>query len=123
MFSKSDRFCVIGIHKVPADLSREEFVTKINAFLDKVCILPVLKEKMVKLEILSQNDVSDLHLKKKGLPTAQSTSILVAESKTVEDMLMLMGNPDLRHSAGQSGEPQKGVSVFSVDVISKIGEH
>jgi hypothetical protein len=35
----------------------------------------------------------------------------------------LMGNPDLRHSAGQSGEPQKGVSVFSVDVISKIGEH
>jgi hypothetical protein len=37
---------------VPADLSREEFVTKINAFLDKVCILPVLKEKMVKLEIV-----------------------------------------------------------------------
>jgi hypothetical protein len=52
MFSKSDQFCVIGIHKVPSDLSRAEFVTKINAFLDKVCILPILKEKMVKLEMV-----------------------------------------------------------------------
>ncbi|KAJ7035174.1 hypothetical protein C8F04DRAFT_1233828 [Mycena alexandri] len=121
LFAKK-RFRVIGVHQVPADLSQEEFKNKISAFLDQACAIPVIQEKMLQLEMLPTNNVLSSKLQSQGITPPEPTILLWAESESFEHMVELMGNSELRKLAGGQGELQKGVKVFSVDVISSAGE-
>ncbi|KAF8129404.1 hypothetical protein K438DRAFT_2032536, partial [Mycena galopus ATCC 62051] len=53
-----DRFTVLGIHPAPAHLSKSDFESKIETFLESILALPIAQKYILKTEIFFQTKES-----------------------------------------------------------------
>lgn len=86
----------VGIYKAPANLSKEEFETKITSFVDRMLAVPIAQKNFLKFEIVCpecfildliftcitqiyQNELLNQHIKAFDLPEAPTSVWLTVE--------------------------------------------
>ncbi|KAJ7775555.1 hypothetical protein B0H16DRAFT_1507864 [Mycena metata] len=129
--AQKDRFRVIGIHKVPAHLSKEEVERKVNALADKFVRIPSVQQNLLKLELLLQTKFLDDLLEKIGFAPAEPHVILVAETESLDHFTEVLKDKDVGKFLAEAKEFgfEGRASLFSVDVqivsspLSRGGTH
>ncbi|KAJ7910311.1 hypothetical protein B0H13DRAFT_1876846 [Mycena leptocephala] len=84
--ARKDGFHVMGMHKIPPHLSKDEFETKLEALIDEAVKLPLVQRNLLKVEMVRcilifshptsrkfgdqifQTDLMDEHVKPFGFP-------------------------------------------------------
>ncbi|KAJ7653407.1 hypothetical protein B0H17DRAFT_1338434 [Mycena rosella] len=79
MPTQTDSVCLIGIYKVPPHLSKGQFETKFEAFMDALFLLPVVNDGLLKYELLFQNATLDEHVQAPELPASRPTVVCRGE--------------------------------------------
>ncbi|KAJ7171141.1 hypothetical protein C8R46DRAFT_1349233 [Mycena filopes] len=89
LFAKKQRFRAIGIYRLPSQSDEaQSFKNKIAAALDQACsAIPVVRERLLQLEVLSKNTGLDSQLQQQGVTPADPTVLLWAESQSLEHMV------------------------------------
>jgi hypothetical protein len=94
--NEKDRMVAVGIYKAPANLSKEEFETKITSFVDRMLAVPIAQKNFLKFEIVCpecfildliftcitqiyQNELLNQHMKAFDLPEAPTSVWLTVE--------------------------------------------
>ncbi|KAJ7776320.1 hypothetical protein B0H16DRAFT_1506346 [Mycena metata] len=115
-----DTFTTIGIHRVPSHLSKKDFDSKIEAWVDDLVKLPVVQKNALKVEILIQNTVLDTHATRMGFPPAEPIVIIVMQSESEAQMVEILNDPAVIKlgDRGREFQMQSGASSFSVEVVA-----
>ncbi|KAF8139119.1 hypothetical protein K438DRAFT_1946958, partial [Mycena galopus ATCC 62051] len=75
-----DRFTVLGIHPAPAHLSKSDFESKIETFLESILALPIAQKYILKTEIFFQTkELAQLEGSSEGswLPEPEPTMCII----------------------------------------------
>ncbi|KAJ7441981.1 hypothetical protein FB451DRAFT_1298050 [Mycena latifolia] len=123
--ARKDRFCAIGVHKVPPHLSKKEFENKIEALMDDVHALDLVRKKVLKMEMIFQNDLLDEHVKLFEFPPREPVVVIATETETVDDLVEVLTDAEVQklfHKAEEFGL-QSGTFAFSADVVYKINRN
>ncbi|KAJ7260218.1 hypothetical protein C8J57DRAFT_1338494 [Mycena rebaudengoi] len=120
--TSAGRFCVIGIHQAPADLSKKEFETGIETLVDSWLELPIIKTNALNMDLIFSNDHLEAQVRAAGLPDSRPFGIIKTEYKSVDNMAAVMQHQESQKLvAGREEFKQKrGASVFSAEVTTKI---
>ncbi|KAJ7241393.1 hypothetical protein C8J57DRAFT_92269, partial [Mycena rebaudengoi] len=110
----------VGIYKCPSHLSKDEFVRKVEAFMDTVFAVPIWQRNILKYELLVPNEKAGVE--RLGMPSPQGTVIIFAEWPSHEVLAEVSSDPGLLQMLAGAKE-DLGVhldsSTFTVDVIRK----
>ncbi|KAJ7784996.1 hypothetical protein DFH07DRAFT_786455 [Mycena maculata] len=122
--TEKDPFLALGIYRAPHGMSQQEFDARMESFLGAMGALSVVQESLLKLEMMSANNLFDEHIKRFGMPASapHPTTVFKAVSETLEHMLQVYRDPQVRkllEAAGEFSHP-RGASFFSVDVLEKM---
>ncbi|KAJ6514465.1 hypothetical protein C8R47DRAFT_572400 [Mycena vitilis] len=79
-------FSAIGIHRVPPHLSKKDFETKLEALVEGILIFPSVQAKVLKFEMIVQNDVLDEHVGLFAFPAREPAVAIAIRTKTTEDL-------------------------------------
>ncbi|KAJ7445412.1 hypothetical protein FB451DRAFT_1292782 [Mycena latifolia] len=141
-----DRFCAIGVHKVPPHLSKKDFENKIEALMDDVHALDLVRKKVLKMEMIFQNDLLDEHVKLFEFPPREPVVVIATETevrlapcvriadgsqtssvlaKTVDDLAEVLADAEVQKLFQKAEEfgLQSGTFAFSADVVVKINRN
>ncbi|KAJ7742941.1 hypothetical protein DFH07DRAFT_1063617 [Mycena maculata] len=120
--ARKDRCFAMGIHKVPAHLSKEEFERQIQALVDALVAVPVVQANLLKVEILLQNNELDSHLKALGFPEPGPTVVCAVEYASEEHFVYIVQNTEVQKllAGAQEFGYHEEANVFSADVVTKI---
>ncbi|KAJ7034171.1 hypothetical protein C8F04DRAFT_1102491 [Mycena alexandri] len=120
--TSTERFCVIGIHQAPPDLSKKEFETGIETLVANWLELPIVKTNALKMDMIFSNTLLEAQARAAGLPESRPFAIIKTEYETVDNMVAVMQHQEsLKLVAGREEFKQKrGASVFSGEVTTKI---
>ncbi|KAJ7288872.1 hypothetical protein C8J57DRAFT_1281464 [Mycena rebaudengoi] len=119
---RKDHFHGVSIHKIPSGHSKKEFEARLDRFLDDFICLPIVQRTVLKVEMMSQNDLLDEHVKLFGFQPQEPVVLVVVQCETVDDFITVLQNPEVEKlfdSAKEFGH-QKGTSAFATDVVQKI---
>ncbi|KAJ7672020.1 hypothetical protein B0H17DRAFT_1244029 [Mycena rosella] len=100
--TSTERFCVIGIHQAPPDLSKKEFETGIETLVANWLELPIVKTNALKMDMIFSN----------ALLEAQTVDNMVAVMQHQESQKLVAGREEFKQ--------ERGASVFSGEVTTKI---
>jgi len=120
--TSKERFCVIGIHQAPPDLSKKEFETGIETLVANWLELPIVKTNAVKMDIIFSNDLLEAQVKAAGLPDSRPFAIIKTEYETVDNMVAVMQHQESQKlvAGREEFKQERGASVFSAEVTTKI---
>ncbi|KAJ7135769.1 hypothetical protein C8R44DRAFT_768982 [Mycena epipterygia] len=120
--TNKERFCVIGIHQTPPDLSKKEFETGIETLVANWLELPVVKTNALKMDMIFSNDLLEAQVRAAGLPDSRPFAIIKTEYETVDSMLAVMQHQESQKivAGRQEFKQERGASVFSAEVTTKI---
>ncbi|KAJ7484905.1 hypothetical protein B0H11DRAFT_2188614 [Mycena galericulata] len=110
----------VGIYKCPSHLSKDEFVRKVEAFMDTVLAVPIWQRNVLKYELLVPNEKSGVE--RLGMPSPQGTVLIIAEWPSHEVLAEVASDPGLIQllaSAKEDFSAHLDSSTFTVDVIRK----
>ncbi|KAJ7896571.1 hypothetical protein B0H13DRAFT_1885076 [Mycena leptocephala] len=133
-----DHFHFMVMHKIPPHLSKTEFEIKVEALADEALQLPLVQTNLLKLEISStiphhpdiapltvrqifQENTLDKHVKAFGLPLREHVVLIEVHCETVDNLLALVGDPEVRRlvEKGKEFGPPSGSYIFAADVVAK----
>ncbi|KAF8192372.1 hypothetical protein K438DRAFT_2018062 [Mycena galopus ATCC 62051] len=120
-----DRVHLLGIYKVPAQMSREEYGQEWHKFMNKYLAIPEVANNHLKLETYFHNTALDDHLHKIGFSPAEPMLILHGELETWENVVDLFQGQkeDLRklvQAANRDFDFSTGSCTFTGDVVIKF---
>ncbi|KAJ7656751.1 hypothetical protein DFH06DRAFT_1198429 [Mycena polygramma] len=117
MSSTKPKHCVsaIGIHRVPSHLSQKDFETKLEALVDGILMLPSVQAKVLKFEMMVQNDLLDDHVGLFAFPAREPAVALAIQTEVLGDAAVQA----LFCRAGESGV-QPGNWVVPAHMTRKI---
>ncbi|KAJ7503826.1 hypothetical protein B0H11DRAFT_1904066 [Mycena galericulata] len=81
----TDRGRVVGIYKAPAHLSRDEFESKCQAWVDALLALPIAKN-LIKFEMSFATDTFEESIQALNVGTHQSMVVLIVEARSDEQV-------------------------------------
>ncbi|KAF7368639.1 hypothetical protein MVEN_00188100 [Mycena venus] len=121
-----DRFTVLGVHPAPAHLSKFDFESKIEAFLESILALPIAQKYFLKTEIFFQTkELAQLEGSSEGfwLPEPEPTMCIIKyEFETLDHNIEVLNDPELL--AVVLGEQELGFNTlsttFAADVLTTI---
>ncbi|KAF7377960.1 hypothetical protein MSAN_00219900 [Mycena sanguinolenta] len=117
-------FTVIGVHKAPANLSKQEFEAKVGKLCDSMAALPVAKKNFLSLDAIFHDSVVDAHMKELGWGEAQPCAVLMAVFETFDNFTEYFQDPAVQNLLADADEDfafRSASSVFSADVVTRIG--
>ncbi|KAJ7436904.1 hypothetical protein B0H11DRAFT_2108983 [Mycena galericulata] len=123
--ARKDRFCAIGVHKVPPHLSQKVLENKIEALMDDVLALDLVRRKALKMEMMFQNDRLDEHVKLFDFPPRDPVVVIATETETVDDLVEVFADAEVQQLFKKVEEfgLQSGTSGFSADAVPKINKN
>ncbi|KAJ7925451.1 hypothetical protein B0H13DRAFT_2314461 [Mycena leptocephala] len=98
--ARKDGFHVMGMHKIPPHLSKDEFETKLEALIDEAVKLPLVQRNLLKVEVIFQTDLMDEHVKAFGFPPREDVVFVEVQCETVENVLALVGDAEVQKLVG-----------------------
>ncbi|KAJ7659317.1 hypothetical protein DFH06DRAFT_1327142 [Mycena polygramma] len=109
-----NRFTAIGIHKVPAHLSLNEFRAKMEASADALVALPAAQKNCLKYDLMVPTDKLDSHNKALGFPAPQPVILVKVECETQEQCTQFLKDVEVANAI--SGVAKLGdTSMFSTE--------
>ncbi|KAJ7443648.1 hypothetical protein B0H11DRAFT_2090916 [Mycena galericulata] len=123
--ARKDRFCATGVHKVPPHLSKKDFENKIEALMDDVLALDLVRRKALKMEMIFQNDRLDEHVKLFDFPPRDPVVVIATETETVDDLVEVLADAEVQKLFKKAEEfgLQSGTFGFSADAVPKINKN
>ncbi|KAF8147310.1 hypothetical protein K438DRAFT_484412 [Mycena galopus ATCC 62051] len=122
MSTRKDRFCAIFIYKTPPHLSRKEFEAKMSALIDEALLLPIVKQNVLKVDMIFRNDLLDDHIKVWNYVPAEPVLLVTAETETPDHFLAMLEDATVQKIVAniqESGLLSDSHS-FCMDVLPKI---
>ncbi|KAF7342416.1 hypothetical protein MVEN_01830600 [Mycena venus] len=115
-------FTVIGIHKAPENLSKQEFDAKVGALCDSLVALPVARKNFLSFDAIFQNSVVDEHMKEFGWGEPQPCVVLVAEFETVQNFTEFFQDATVKKLLTDADDfAFRPASIaFSADAVTRI---
>ncbi|KAJ6574388.1 hypothetical protein B0H19DRAFT_1230360 [Mycena capillaripes] len=132
---EKDLFHAVAIYTAPPKFPKNEFDAKLGALVDRLLLLPVFQENVLKLEMMYQNALLDEHIRKIKFPPYESTAVITVQIESQEVMSYTYAlYPDrgaftgvLRDAKFQDQSEQAkefglqdGICTFSTDVMPKF---
>ncbi|KAJ7662824.1 hypothetical protein DFH06DRAFT_1325171 [Mycena polygramma] len=77
---------MIGVHRAPPHLSREEFETKYRALAEAFASLPIVQQHALKYEVCFANPTFDDPIRHINLSAFENTVISILETKSEETL-------------------------------------
>ncbi|KAJ7860175.1 hypothetical protein B0H13DRAFT_2355706 [Mycena leptocephala] len=118
--NKKDRMVAVGIYKAPANLSKEEFETKITSFVDRMLAVPIAQKNFLKFEIIYQNELLNQHIKAFDLPEAPTSVWLTVEFETEAHCAEILTDPMFAKAFAEAEEFVSRATGFVADVVTRI---
>ncbi|KAJ6461733.1 hypothetical protein C8R45DRAFT_1220694 [Mycena sanguinolenta] len=114
----------IGVFKAPADLSTEEFMSRVSEMGRELAKVPALQQHMKWKEVSLANKEFDEEIRDLGFPTEDRVALLIGEAETIEDMRKIARDPTLKEIV-QRGIKELGIGagsmVFTADILRTHG--
>ncbi|KAJ7656790.1 hypothetical protein DFH06DRAFT_1198578, partial [Mycena polygramma] len=82
----------IGIHRVAPHLSKKDFETQLEALVDGILMLRSVQAKVLKFEMIVQNDLLDEHVGLFAFPAREPAVALAIQTETTEDLEAVLGD-------------------------------
>ncbi|KAJ7289829.1 hypothetical protein C8J57DRAFT_1278491 [Mycena rebaudengoi] len=120
--ARKDNVHVMIMHKIPPHIARHEFEGKLEALIDEVALLPVVKKNVHKVEMFFQEDGVDEHVKAFGFPPREPVVFVAIHCETADHFLATMAAPEFLEAYQKRKELglQTYSSAFSAKVVAKI---
>ncbi|KAJ7925450.1 hypothetical protein B0H13DRAFT_1863102 [Mycena leptocephala] len=118
--NEKDRMVAVGIYKAPANLSKEEFETKITSFVDRMLAVPIAQKNFLKFEIIYQNELLNQHIKAFDLPEAPTSVWLTVEFETEAHCAEILTDPMFAKAFAEAEEFVSCATGFVADVVTRI---
>ncbi|KAK6981093.1 hypothetical protein R3P38DRAFT_455495 [Favolaschia claudopus] len=116
----ADVFYAMGIHRAPASASVPEFERLMESIVDEAMQLPLVQEKLLKVDMIFQTDKGDEHTPAFGLGTRTPAIILVIATQTLENIRELMALPEVRKLFQKGKDFGNQSSTFIYTKVPKI---
>ncbi|KAF8209070.1 hypothetical protein K438DRAFT_2012390 [Mycena galopus ATCC 62051] len=115
-------FHVFIVHKIPSHSSKDEFEAKVEALVDEALLLPVVKNNLVKCEMIFQNDMADEHVGAFGFPLREPLVFVTLHSETPDALFEVLAAPEVRKifAKGREWGLHDCSSGFSATVATKV---
>ncbi|KAJ7797822.1 hypothetical protein B0H13DRAFT_1933976 [Mycena leptocephala] len=114
-----DRFTVIWIHPIPAQLSIQEFSAKMEAQVDSLLALSSAQNNLLRYDLIIPNNKLDSYYKAIGFPDPQPVVLGKIECESAEHCAQFLRDADAMKNISTAQE-FAGASIFSVNVVTKI---
>ncbi|KAJ7767686.1 hypothetical protein B0H16DRAFT_1520473 [Mycena metata] len=120
--TSTERFCVIGIHQAPPDLSKKEFEAGIETLVANWLELPIVKTNALKMDMIFSNALFEGQVRAAGLADSRPFAIIKTEYETVDNMVAVMQHRESQElvAGREEFKQERGASVFSGEVTTKI---
>ncbi|KAF7377959.1 hypothetical protein MSAN_00219800 [Mycena sanguinolenta] len=121
---QKDSFTLIGIHKAPVNLSKQEFDAKVGEFYDSLAALPAVKKNFLSFDVIFQNSIMDAKHEAHGIPAPQPCVILMATFETVDNFKEYFQDraaQEFFQNADKDIASPSASIAFSADVVTRIG--
>jgi len=109
-----------AIFKAPENLSKDQFLTQMNALFTSLVALPATKKSVVKLEVCVQTEATDL--KSIGFSFPEPTIVMHAHGENWETMLEFTRDAEVRKLLADGGQKisfHQDSVWFSTDIDTK----
>ncbi|KAJ7268209.1 hypothetical protein B0H12DRAFT_96936 [Mycena haematopus] len=112
---------VIGIHKAPANLSKQEFDAKVREFCDSLVALPATRKNVLSFDAIFQNNMLDARMKELGWGE-QPCVIFIFRLENVENFTEFFHDAAVQKliTDGDDLAFRSAPIAFSADVVTRV---
>ncbi|KAJ7205966.1 hypothetical protein GGX14DRAFT_397247 [Mycena pura] len=123
--ARKDRLCAIGVHKIPPHLSKKDFENTFEALMDDVLALDLVRKKVLKMEMMFQNDRLDEHVKLFEFPPREPVVVIAIETENADDLVEVLADAEVQKLFQKTEDfgLQSATFAFSADVAPKINRN
>ncbi|KAJ6569063.1 hypothetical protein B0H19DRAFT_1256740 [Mycena capillaripes] len=126
---RKDTITVIGVHRVPAHLSKREFEENVDRLVESLLALPEAKN-LLSLNVyrhqniiqIFQNNHVEASMKELGYPPAQPCVLLMPEFETADNLAEWLHSPALKQLLSDADQFHfvSGSTAASMDAVTRI---